>query len=133
MDQLAKQQACQLLIEQEIERGLAEGKSKYSIGKEVSEWVAKLFNAKVSPHTLEVRAHRVEDKLLTNVSKPQVVQNTKIKEVKSCGELMSKEFKAAWEGLLEAIENEKHLKWKTTSKEVAFKHVNCLIDVITIG
>lgn len=40
---LEKQEACQLYIEQEIETGLAEGKSKYAIGREISNWIKKQF------------------------------------------------------------------------------------------
>lgn len=45
---------------------------------------------------------------------------------------MSAEFKAAYEALFMEIQKEKKSKWKTTSKEAAFKYVNVLIDVITI-
>jgi len=65
---IAGQEACQLFIEQEIEAGLAKGKTKYSIGKEIAEWIEKLFGAEVKPHTIEQRAHRQEEKILTNVS-----------------------------------------------------------------
>ena len=68
MDRLAKQQACQLFIEQEIEKGLASGKTKYAIGQEIAEWLKKLFQADVKPHTIEQRAHRIEDQILTKVS-----------------------------------------------------------------
>jgi len=71
MDRLAKQQACQLFIEQEIEKGLKEGKTKYSIGKEIVGLIKKYFEADVKPHTIEQRAHRVEEKILTNVSSEQ--------------------------------------------------------------
>jgi hypothetical protein len=69
MERIASQQACQLFIEQEIERGLEEGKTKYAIGQEIAALIEKYFEAKVSPHTIEQRAHRVEEKILTNVSK----------------------------------------------------------------
>jgi hypothetical protein len=72
MDRLAKQQACQLFIEQEIEKGLTAGKTTYKIGKEVAGWIQKLFQAKVEPNTIRVRADRM---LCTNVHK----SNTKIK------------------------------------------------------
>ena len=58
MDKLAKQQACQLFIEQEIEKGLADGKTTYSIGKEVAQWIEKLFQIKYRPETIEERARR---------------------------------------------------------------------------
>jgi len=68
MDRLDKQQACQLFIEQEIESGLADGKTKYTIGQEISEWIKNMFGAEVKPHTIEQRAHRHEENILTNVS-----------------------------------------------------------------
>jgi len=68
MDRLAKQQACQLFIEQEIEKGLKDGKTKYAIGHEIAAWIKKLFEADVKPNTIEVRAGRMEKALLTNVS-----------------------------------------------------------------
>lgn len=58
-NKLNKQQACQLYIEQEIESGLADGKTKYAIGKEIAQWVEKLFGAKVKPGTIEKRAQRI--------------------------------------------------------------------------
>jgi hypothetical protein len=56
---------------------------------------------------------------------------SKPKEVKN-GELISEEFKAAFEELFLEVQKEKLSKWRTTSKEAALKYVNCLIDVITI-
>lgn len=63
-----KQEACQLYIEQEIEAGLADGKTKYAIGQEIAGWLEKLFGAKVKPQTIRVRADRVEDEIVTNVT-----------------------------------------------------------------
>jgi|WetSurMetagenome_2_1015567.scaffolds.fasta_scaffold03105_4 hypothetical protein len=65
---MAHSEACQLFIEQQIEEALQEGKTPYSIGKDLASWVEKVFEAKIPPHTLEVRAHRAKDKILTNVS-----------------------------------------------------------------
>jgi len=74
-------------------------------------------------------------KVVKEMTAPDKTKTIKIKpkpkEVKS-GELMSERFKVVWEALLEEIKNEKHLKWKTTSKEAALQSVNVLIDVITI-
>src|SRR5271157_4593342 len=68
MDKLVKQQACQLFIEQEIEKGLAEGKTKYAIGHEIAAWIKKLFEADVKPNTIQVRAARMEKEIVTNVT-----------------------------------------------------------------
>lgn len=82
MDHLAKQQACQLFIEQEIEKGLNEGKTKYAIGHEIAAWIKKLFEADVKPHTIQMRAERMEDKLVTNVTTDSTPQDqTEIKEI----------------------------------------------------
>jgi len=57
-EKLAKQEACQLFIEQEIEEGLEKGQTPYAIGKEVAIWIEKLFQAKVKPKTIMERARR---------------------------------------------------------------------------
>ncbi len=67
MDKLAKQQACQLLIDQEIDEGLEAGKTAYSIGKDVAALIEKIFNAKIKPDTIRIRARRQKEKLCTNV------------------------------------------------------------------
>ena len=66
MDKLAKQAACQLFIEQEIEKGLAEGKTKYAIGHEIAKWIKKFFEAEVTPKSIEMRARRMD--IVTNVT-----------------------------------------------------------------
>jgi hypothetical protein len=55
---MANREACEVYIEQEIESGLEEGKTPYPIGKELSDWVARLFEVRISPKTLETRAYR---------------------------------------------------------------------------
>ena len=75
MDKLAKQQACQLFIEQEIEKGLAAGKTKYAIGHEIAAWIKKFFEADVKPSTIEKRAQRVAENLQTNVCTEQTHEN----------------------------------------------------------
>ena len=67
MATIEKQEACQLYIEQEIEAGLADGKTKYAIGQEIAGWIERLFGAKVAPDTIRVRATRYEENLCTNV------------------------------------------------------------------
>lgn len=52
------EQPCQVFIEQEIQEGLKQGKTPYSIGKELSAWVEKLFNAVIPSGTIEQRARR---------------------------------------------------------------------------
>ena len=80
VDRLAKQQACQLFIEQEIEKGLAEKKTTYQIGKEVAAWIQKLFQAKVRPETIEERARR--QRIATNVATKSTQENqSEIQEI----------------------------------------------------
>lgn len=66
---MANREACELLIEQEIESGLRDGKTPYSIGKEISAWVEKLFEVVIKPTTIEKRAERQRDDFPTFVGK----------------------------------------------------------------
>jgi len=77
---MANQEACELWIEQEVVEGLAAGKKPYVIGKEVSGWVAKLFDAKIKTKTLAQRAYRMRDKNSTNVEKEQTQEKTDTSE-----------------------------------------------------
>jgi hypothetical protein len=72
---MAKQEACELYIEQEIKEGLAQGKTPYSIGKDLSAWVEKLWETNIPQGTLERRARRVNAKIGTNVRIPPTVRN----------------------------------------------------------
>ena len=72
---MANHEACELYIEQQIEEGLEEGKTPYSIGKELSDWVAKLFEVRISPKTLETRAYR-QKSTSNEVKKSKTVENT---------------------------------------------------------
>jgi len=51
-------EACQVFIEQEIDRGLSEGKTPYSVAKEIIPWLQKLFDVRMNPKTIESRAYR---------------------------------------------------------------------------
>jgi len=46
-------------------------------------------------------------------------------------DVISDEFKAAYDHLLREIKNAKALKWRTTSKRVALQHVDILKNIIT--
>jgi protein gp37 len=63
---MAHSEACQVYIEQEIEEGLKSGKKPGAIGKELSKWVEKLFEAKIPHRTIEQRARRTGN--ATNVA-----------------------------------------------------------------
>lgn len=55
---MANREACEVYIEQEIESGLDKGKTPYAIGKELSDWVAKLFEVRIHPKTIASRVYR---------------------------------------------------------------------------
>ncbi len=65
---MSHQEACQVFIEQEIDKGLKEGKTPYSIGKDLTVWLEKLFEAKIPPKTIAKRAERIKNELATNVA-----------------------------------------------------------------
>jgi hypothetical protein len=74
---MAHEEACQLYIEQQIEEGLAQGKNPHSIGKEVSVWVGKLFEAAILPRTIAQRARRQAAKeKVTNVTSPPTLETS---------------------------------------------------------
>lgn len=74
---MANREACELYIEQEIKEKLAQGKKPWSIGKELSSWVEKLFEVTINPSTLEKRAERISKQDITTnvVKKSQPVEN----------------------------------------------------------
>ncbi|MCU0589886.1 MAG: hypothetical protein MUC33_01210 [Desulfobacterales bacterium] len=66
---MANREACELYIEQEIKSALEDGKKPWTIGKELAAWVEKLFEVTISPHTLRMRAKRIEENNLNRCSK----------------------------------------------------------------
>jgi hypothetical protein len=64
---MAHKEACQVYIEQEIKEGLAQGKTPYSIGKELTAMIERLFEVSIPSTTLEKRAERIKNP--TNVGK----------------------------------------------------------------
>jgi hypothetical protein len=70
---MAHKEACQVYIEQEIQEGLAQGKTPYSIGKDLSAWVEKLFETNIPARTIEQKARRIEN--ATNVAPPLTIYN----------------------------------------------------------
>ena len=86
---MANREACELYIEQEIKDSLAAGKKPWTIGKELSKWVEKLFEVTISPNTLSQRAKRIVEQNGTNVpkeskpietveySQPAIIENRK--------------------------------------------------------
>jgi len=69
------QEACQLFIEQEIDKGLAEGKSAYSVGKDIAQWVEKMFGRAVKPQTIQKAMLRKEER--DNVTSDSTPENQK--------------------------------------------------------
>jgi hypothetical protein len=82
---MANREACELYIEQEIKEQLAQGKKPWSIGKELSKWVEKLFEVTINPKTIASRATRIssnEEKKSQPIetieySKPQIIDDRK--------------------------------------------------------
>ncbi|MBU4233282.1 MAG: hypothetical protein KJ822_06660 [Proteobacteria bacterium] len=88
---MAHQEACQLFIEQEIEKGLAEGKKPYRIGKDLSAWVGKLFETSIPPETIRSRARFIKKRggeittpPPTPTNSPEI-QDNQVAEVKHGG------------------------------------------------
>lgn len=80
---MAHQEACQLFIEQEIEEGLKRGKSLYSIGKETAALVEKYFDSKIPDTIIRMRAFRIKQKSVTNVTTKQGLETCSVKELRS--------------------------------------------------
>jgi hypothetical protein len=72
---MANSEACQLFIEQQIQEGLDEGKSPYSIGKGLVDMIKQLFETNISANTLTRRAERLKAKITTNVANDTTTQN----------------------------------------------------------
>lgn len=69
---MAHSEACQLFIEQQIKEGLDEGRTPYSIGKDLAEMVQKLFEAQIPARTIEQKARRID---ATNVANSPTAQD----------------------------------------------------------
>jgi len=67
---MAHNEACQLFIEEQIKEGLAEGKKPSTIGKELSAWTKRLWEANIPSKTLAKRAERARK--ATNVASNNV-------------------------------------------------------------
>jgi hypothetical protein len=72
---MAHSEACQMFIEEQIQEGLAQGKTPHSIGKDLTKLIAKMFEASIPAGTLKKRAQRMKEKLGTNVPKPETHDN----------------------------------------------------------
>ena len=72
---MAHSEACQLFIEEQIREGLAEGKTPYSIGKELTAMIERLFEASIPAKTIAKRAEREKTKLATNVANQTIKPN----------------------------------------------------------
>jgi hypothetical protein len=72
---MANREACEVYIEQEIKDSLAAGKKPWTIGKELSKWVEKLFEVTINPRTIEERARKVREKVtLNNVKESKPIE-----------------------------------------------------------
>ena len=111
-----RQEACELYVEQEIEAGLKEGKTPYSIGKEISDWIGKLFEVKVPPKTIESRAYRDQKKITSNeVNQFKTLDNKGSIECEQCGTLhgMAVSCPDCFHTNKETLERERKLNFKS--------------------
>lgn len=60
---MAHSDACQIFIEEQIKEGLAQGKNPYSIGKELTAMIERMFEASIPVETLRTRARRMKGTL----------------------------------------------------------------------
>lgn len=97
---MAHSEACQLFIEQQIKEGLDEGKTPYSIGKDLADMVQRLFEASIPARTIEQKARRIGRQDATNVANHPTaenhieIQNNKEMVTCTCGKLYDA---AAWD------------------------------------
>ncbi len=159
---MAHQEACQVFIEQEIDKGLKDGKKPYTIGKELTVWLEKLFEAKIPPTTIEKRAERIRATFPTNVGNDSLIKRNqgdmednqtgrggyrhnagwptrKEAERRECEkkkrmdeERMDTKFKEAFDSFYEQIRKAKKQKWESTSKKAALNCVQWMHDLITL-
>lgn len=73
---MSNREACELYIEQEIKDSLAAGKKPWTIGKELSKWVEKLFEVTINPKTLAKRADRIKSNSTNVENKSQPTETT---------------------------------------------------------
>lgn len=74
---MAHSEACQLFIEEQIEEGLKKGKTPYSIGKELTAMIEKMFETSIPHNTLKDRAYRMQKKIGGNQPNHPTPQNFK--------------------------------------------------------
>ena len=79
---MANTKVREMFIEQEIAEGLKEGKTAYAIGKELSTWMEKLFNAKIPARTIEQRVRRIKEKDATFVASDSTTESESKLEVR---------------------------------------------------
>ena len=92
---MANREACELYIEQQIEEALEDGKTPYSIGKELSAMIERIFETKMPPKTLESRASRHKAKLTSNEVNGPSAGNDEEKACNDCNKTEKKDVVAA--------------------------------------
>jgi len=65
--------------------------------------------------------------------RPKVYRLNRDEETERLEKVIGEEFKAAFDAMLQAIQNAKALKWKTTSREAVIHHIDVLYNVATIS
>jgi len=95
--EMANREACELYIEQQIEEALEEGKAPYSIGKEISSMIERIFETKIPPKTLAKRAERKKNGIATNVANKPTNGINEEKTCDKCDKLAPHEIAGAVE------------------------------------
>ena len=152
---MANPEACELWIDQRTEELNKGGTPFEEIGRIVSAELQDVFKANIKARTIARRARRnAEEDIVTNVTKeskapedqalpevPKLIDSggqregagRKSKPRLTLSEketIVDIEFQVSFESFFRAIRNAKHLKWKTTSKEAALKHIDVLLSLI---
>lgn len=125
---MANHEACQVYMEQQIEEGLEEGKTPYAIGKEISTWMEKLFEAKIPHRTIEQRARRIN---ATNVAKQSITQpESKSKPEPVDEPTRDDRYQEAMKTIKKVILDAKRDKYGSTSKESILEDIEVLRNII---
>jgi len=78
---MAKSEACEVFLEQEIKEGLANSKTEDEIGKELSLWLEKNMNIVMTPGAIRVRAFRCKNKDVHTVHTPFDIKAKNLKSL----------------------------------------------------
>ena len=57
---MAKSEACEVFLEQEIKEGLEQEKNPHQIGKDLAKWLQDNMDVHISPNAVCLRAFRIK-------------------------------------------------------------------------